>query len=216
MTGCCATDFRRCFKIDKIGIYGGTFNPPHIGHLLLAEGAAETLKLEKVIFMPGGTPPHKENDKVLDKYHRYKMTKLLAKDNPRFEVCDYEIKKDTASYTAETLTEIKKAYPKSRLYFIIGLDSLYDMEGWYKPDVIFKNAAIAVALREGYDFNSVCDVVESYEKKYGAEIIKTDMPLVGISSSDIRHRIKNGKSIRYMTTAAVEEYIRKNGLYKNE
>lgn len=204
------------FFINKIGIYGGTFNPPHIGHLLLAQGALEDLKLDKIIFMPGGNPPHKQKGDVIDKMHRFEMTKLLTKDNPKFSVSDFEVKKSSPSYTAETLGEFKKIYPECEIIFIIGLDSLYDIEKWYRPDIIFKRATVAVALREGYNLDAVDDVIKKYTEKYGAKIIKTNMPLIGISSSDIRCRINCGKTIRYMTTGAVEEYIEKNGLYKGE
>ena len=204
------------FFIKKIGIYGGTFNPPHIGHLLLAENAACDLGLDRIIFMTGGNPPHKEKNSVIDKYDRLKMTELLIKGNNKFSLSDYEVKKNSPSYTAETLCELKKVYSGVELYFIIGLDSLYDIEGWYHPEIIFENAVIAVALREGYNLESVDAVIEKYKMKYNASIVKTNMPLIGISSSHIRRRIKNGESIRYMTTDAVAEYIREKGLYESD
>lgn len=203
-------------SIKKLAILGGTFNPPHIGHLLLAQNALFNLKAEKIIFLTAGRPPHKDLLNSATNVQRFEMVKLLTKDNPEFIASDYELLKDKPCYTAETLTEIKKIYPDTELLFIVGLDSLRDFEKWYRPDIIFEKATIAVSRRGGMDEEEFYKIKKYYEEKYSAKIIEIIMPEIEISSSDIRRRVKAGAPIRYMTTKEVEEYIFKNNLYKGD
>ena len=201
--------------IEKLVILGGTFNPPHIGHLLLAENAAYELKADKIIFMTSGNPPHKDYVESADSIMRYEMVKLIIKDNPVFEASDFEVFSDKPCYTADTLTKLKDLYPETEFYFIIGLDSLINFEKWYRPDIIFKKAKIAVAMRGGVLVEKFLELKKYYEEKYNAEILKITLPEIGISSSDIRMRVKNDMPIRYMTTRDVEKYIVNNNLYKD-
>ena len=201
--------------IKKLVILGGTFNPPHIGHLLLAENAAYELKADKIVFMTSGNPPHKEYVESADSIMRYEMVKLITKDNPLFEASDFEIFSGKPCYTADTLTKLGEIHLETEFYFIIGLDSLIDFEKWYRPDVIFKSAKIAVAMRGGVLPEKFLELKKYYEEKYNAEIVKITMPEIGISSSDIRMRVKNDIPIRYMTTRDVEKYIVNNNLYKD-
>lgn len=200
--------------IKKLVIFGGTFNPPHLGHLLLAENALYELSAEKIIFMTAGNPPHKNNTDVIDKIYRHEMVKLLIADNENFFVSDLEINSDTKSYTADTLLKLKEIYNEYEIYFIIGLDSFYDLEKWYRPDLIFERCTIAVSQRGGFDAKGFEEKASYYIKKYKAKIVNIRMPEIEISSSDIRKRIKSGKPVRYMLTDRVMEYIEKHCLYK--
>lgn len=200
--------------IKKLAVFGGTFSPPHIGHLLLAENAMYELNADKIVFMTAGNPPHKDNRGVIDKKHRFEMVKLMIKDNNNFEASDLEIKNDSKSYTADTLLKLRELYNASKIYFIVGLDSFYDMEKWYKPELIFNRCTLAVSLRGGLSAENFEEKADYYRKKYNAEIVKITMPEVEISSSDIRKRIAEGRPVRYMLSKEVVDYINKNNLYK--
>lgn len=195
-------------------MFGGTFDPPHKGHLLLAKNALKELEADKIIFMTAGTPPHKDKRTVLDKSKRFDMVKLLVKGNSSFVASDLEIKENSKSYTADTLLKLKKIYKDPQIYFIVGLDSFYDIEKWYKPEIIFQNCIIAVALRGGISEESFSDKKKYYEEKYSAKIVNISMPKTDISSSDIRKRIAEGRAVGKMLTQEVLDYIEKNGLYK--
>ena len=197
----------------RIGIFGGTFNPPHLGHLLLAQTALEQANLEKIIFIPCGNPPHKNGEEITDAKHRLQMTKLATCDNDGFDVSDIEIQLGTVSYTAKTLEVLGKTYPDATLCFMVGADSLCEMERWYHPELIFARAEIIVALRGGYDKNALRDAILNYESKYNARITPVAMPLIEISSSDIRRRLGSGKSVQYMLCDRVFEYICENRIY---
>lgn len=195
-------------------VLGGTFNPPHIGHLKLAEYALKELSADKIIFMPAGEPPHKKINDIVGKMQRYEMVKLLVSDNKFFEVSDIEVSSSNKSYTAKTLFNLKEIYEGYEIFFIVGLDSFYDIEKWYKPEMIFKQCIIAVSKRGGVDSENFRKHIEFYKEKYGAKITELNMPEMEISSSDIRDRIKNKKQVKHMLTENVYKYIKENGLYK--
>lgn len=197
----------------RIGIFGGTFNPPHLGHMLLAQAALDEAALSKVVFVPCGNPPHKENTDIADATSRFDMVKLAISENERFDVSDIEFKSDTPSYTARLLETLKAVYPNDTLCFIMGADSLFQMEEWYHPELIFKNAEIIVSLRGGYDNARITEVINYYEKKYNAVIKSVNMPVIEISASEIRNRLMLGKSVRYMLSDDVIDYIEKNSVY---
>ena len=201
-------------KIKRLGIFGGTFNPPHIGHLIIAQTALEELKLDKVIFMPSGNPPHKANSDVIDASHRFNMTKLLIKDNPSFDILDIEVKSDELSYTANTLKKLNKIYKDTDIYFIIGADALVQFPTWKNPEIICDNAKLAIAKRNEVNSDSFERSKEFVEDEYGADIKVVSMPTIQISSTQLRQRIANNLPIRYRTTDEVEEYIIKHKLYE--
>ena len=201
-------------SIEKLVVFGGTFNPPHIGHLLLAESALCELNADRIIFMPAGNPPHKNFENVIEKKHRYEMVKLLTGDNDSFIVSNLEIDSERKSYTADTLLKLKEMYQDTDIYFIVGLDSFFDMEKWYRPDLIFERCIIAVSLRGGYDDNGFEEKAGYYKMKYNARIVRITMPIIEISSSDIRERLLEKKPVRYMLTEKVLKYIEENDLYK--
>ena len=187
----------------KIGILGGTFNPIHIGHLILAEEAREKLKLDKIIFVPAYLPPHKENSEIMDARHRYRMVKLAIKTNRYFLVSGIEIKRDGRSYTIDTLKEFKKIYPGDELYFIIGSDLLKYLEDWKDLDEIIKMVKFIAATRPGYPL-----------EKIPVYIATIPIRAVDISGFEIRKAISENKSFRYLVPEAVFNYINKCKLYR--
>ena len=187
----------------RIGILGGTFNPPHLGHLILAEESLRQLKLDKVIFIPAFIPPHKKV-KRNNPQMRYKMAILACKGNPAFEVSSIEVSRSTVSYSVDTLRAFKKRYGKrAELFFIIGGDSLGYFKKWKNSRELLNLAHFAVAARQGFSARSL-------KKK----MLAVEMPLADISSSDIRSRVKKNLSIRYLVPEEVRRFIEKNRLYK--
>ena len=197
----------------RIGIMGGTFNPIHCAHLLIAEIAYENLGLDKVVFITGGNPPHKEGKAIVDAKIREEMVLAAISKNPNFEISSYETDKKEYSYTVDTLEYLKEKNPDDDFYFIIGADSLSYFEKWYKPQRIAELATIAVYGRDGLDMNALKDRIL---KIIDADIKIIDAPGFDISSSLIRERVNNGKSIRYMVPEAVIKIIEDKGLYIND
>lgn len=198
----------------RIGIFGGTFNPPHLGHMLLAVEAKEKANLDRLVFMPCAIPPHKANAEITGGEHRLNMVKLAIDGNPDFEVSDMEIDAGGKSYTAKTLETLGNIFPDDRLCFIVGADSLCDMEKWFCPADIFARAEIVVAMRGGMREANLDAAIGFFRQKYNADIRKIDMSIIEMASSDIRQRIKSGKSVKYMVCDSVIEYIDEKRLYE--
>ena len=186
----------------KIGILGGTFNPVHIGHLILAEEAREKLGLDKVIFIPANLPPHKDNIDIANPQARLKMLRFALKGNKHFAVSDIEIKRSGRSYTIDTIKALKDKYSDDELYFIIGSDLLKYLEEWKDLNEIFKIVKFIVATRPGYPLENI----PAYIKTLGIRA-------VDISGFSVRQCIKEGKSFRYLVPEAVFVYINKTKLY---
>ena len=193
-----------------IGIMGGTFDPIHWGHLILAEQAAERFGLAKVVFVTAGEPPHKTGEPVTDAAHRYEMTRLAIEDNERFECSTIEMNRPGPSYTVDTVRQLA-AETGARLYVLIGADEARDLTKWRDPRGIQKLATIVVANRPGY---AVSETIAGLPKELAEKIEPLEMPGVDISSTDLRERVRSGQSIRYLTPRAVEDYILEKGLYK--
>lgn len=187
----------------KIGILGGTFNPVHIGHLILAEEAREKLKLDKIIFVPANLPPHKDSSNIASALDRYKMIKLAIKKNKYFSVSDFEIRRIGPSYTIDTLREFKYKYPKDILYFITGSDLLKYLDEWKDLNQIIKMVKFVVATRPGYPLERI-----------PAYISTVAIRAVDISAFEIRAAIKQKKSFRYLVPDDVFTYLNKNKLYR--
>ncbi len=198
----------------RIGIFGGTFNPPHLGHMLLATEAMEKAELDKLVFMPCANPPHKTDKDIPSGEHRLNMVKLAVGDNSAFDVSDMEIVAGGKSYTAKTLEHLAEKFPLDELCFIVGGDSLCEMERWFCPQEIFKRAEVIVALRGGMRENELNMAIDFFTQKYGARIRKINMKVIEMSSTDIRKRIECGKSVKYMLCNEVIEYINNTELYK--
>ncbi len=186
----------------KIGILGGTFNPVHIGHLILAEEAQEKLGLDKVIFIPANLPPHKDNIDIANPRARLKMLKLAIKGNKHFAVSDIEIKRSGRSYTIDTIKALREKFLKDELFFIIGSDLLKYLEEWKDLSEIFKIVKFIAATRPGYPLENIPAYIKTLEIR-----------AVDISGFSVRQCIKNGKSFRYLIPEAVFDYIEKTKLY---
>jgi nicotinate-nucleotide adenylyltransferase len=186
----------------KIGILGGTFNPIHIGHLILAEEAREKLKLDKIIFVPTYLPPHKDDADIASAKDRLTMVKLAIKGNRYFSVSDMEIKRDGRSYTIDTIKEFKKIFPNDELYFIIGSDLLNYLNDWKDLGDIIKMVKFITATRPGYPLEKIPSYI-------------TTIPIraVDVSGYEVRRAIKENRSFRYLVPEAVSNYIRKKRLY---
>ncbi len=189
----------------RIGIFGGTFNPIHIGHLIVAEEVRQKLKLDKVFFIPTFNPPHKK--RFAPYQERLLMVKMSIKDNPYFEISEIEKERGGKSFTIDTLRELKRFYPKDNLFLIIGTDQFLELSNWEKPDELFKLAKICVMRRAGVKFN------EARQRKFPRALV-LDVTQVEISGKEIRRRIKSGISVRYLLPEKVYQYILKNRLYQ--
>lgn len=189
----------------KIGMYGGTFDPIHLAHLVIAEYALSELDLDQLVFVPSYTPPHKRSKKISPPEHRLNMLKLAIENHPQFAVCEFELDKGGTSFTIDTIHYLQQHYYllHDDLFVIIGADNLVDFHRWKDPDLILQNARIAVAGRPSYETtNSVY-----------TDFIYLDTPLLDISASVIRDRIRQHKSVRYLVPPSVEHYIREHHLY---
>jgi nicotinate-nucleotide adenylyltransferase len=187
----------------KIGILGGTFNPIHIGHLILAEEAREKLNLGRIIFVPTYLPPHKDNSDIAQAVDRLAMLKAAIKGNKYFSASDAERKRNGRSYTIDTLKEFKKRYPDDELYFIIGSDLLKYLDDWKDLARIIKMVKFIVATRPSFPLEKIPSYISTVAIR-----------AVDISGFDIRKKIKENKSFRYLLPWPVFSYIKKRGLYK--
>lgn len=197
----------------KIGIMGGTFNPVHMGHLLLAECAREQAKLDQILFIPSGYSYMKEDQNVLSGAERLKLVSLSIADNPYFSLSDMELTRDGYTYTYETLELLCKDNPDAAYFFITGADSLLSLDRWKFPERILSNCSLVTAVRGDTELQEVKVAAERLEKKYGAHILLLDMPRTDISSTDIRARLASGRSIRYMVPEPVAQYIYEKQLF---
>ena len=182
----------------KIGLFGGAFNPFHNGHLAIAKTAIEKAELDKLIFIPTGNAPHKKETDI-SRIDRLNMLKSVIENEDKMFISDYELSRDTVSYSADTTEYFKLIYPEDELFFIIGDDSYKQIDSWHEPERIMKVATLLVFPREGAEIE--------------APAMKIDMPRVEISSSDVRKRIKLGKDCRNLLPKSVFDYIIKNNLY---
>ncbi len=192
-----------------IVIFGGTFDPIHVGHLIIAEQARSQFSLDEILFLPAGDPPHKQRRKVTSAEIRLEMTQEATRDNSGFNVSSREIKRDTPSFTAKTLDElIREGYFVS---LIMGADSLAEIFTWRRPEFILKNARLLVAPRPGYNI----EAMRTHKKyqQFSPEIAKIDCVFMDISSSLIRRRVKNDRTIRYLVPSAAEKIIQREELY---
>lgn len=200
----------------KIGILGGTFNPIHLGHIALAKAAYEELKLDKVLIMPTGISYLKMDQAVLSKETRAEMVKLAIKDIDYFEFSDIEIKKEGNTYTSETLEDLHKLYPLDTFYYLIGADTLFSIERWKNPDIIFNLSTLAVMNRDDANLEDIKIQINHLHKVYNANIEIINNPKIDISSTYIRQEIANNNydKIEHMLNIDVLDYIKHNNIYK--
>lgn len=199
----------------KIGIMGGTFDPIHIGHLLLGEFAYEDFGLDEIWFLPNGNPPHKDtSDAEGDLKHRVEMVRLAIGNVPYFRLNLHEADVNRHSYTYRTMQEFNTQYPDNEFYFILGADSLFSIEQWKFFREIFPACTILAAMRDDKDADDMKAQIRYLSEKYGARIELLQAPLVEISSTTIRERAAQDLSVRYMVPDAVAEYIADHRLYR--
>jgi nicotinate-nucleotide adenylyltransferase len=216
----------------KLGIYGGTFNPIHYGHLRTAQEVLERLSLDRVIFIPAGKTPF-EKPELIKASHRYKMVKGAITDNPGFEISDLETKTRGKSFTIDTIMKLRNTYAGSELYFILGTDAFLDLQHWKQPEKILELANMVIILRPGYAFTDLS--LSPYLRKISVKQLKEldrgkkdlfsfdisreqkgilcKVTGLDISASNIRNLIISGKSVKYLLPDAVESYIIANKLY---
>lgn len=191
----------------RVGIFGGTFDPIHHGHLITAQSVKELRDLDKIIFIPAYISPHKQHEKASSAEHRLNMLKLALDDIPFFEYSDYEIKQHTISYTVDTLREFKKHYDEIEL--IIGYDNIFKFYTWKEPDEIMKLARVIVLKRKS---SQPVEFIDKYVEQ--ATFVQTRG--IEISATDIRHRVHQGLPIHYLVPKEVEKYIIEHKLYTEE
>ncbi|MGL4796946.1 MAG: nicotinate-nucleotide adenylyltransferase [Paraclostridium sp.] len=196
----------------KIGIMGGTFDPIHYAHLATAEYAREKFKLDKILFIPTGNPPHKAKLRT-DKVDRYNMVLLATKNNEYFITSAMEINREKRTYTVDTLKELHKIYPNSEIYFITGADTICDMENWRNVGENFELATFIAASRPGIRDSEAKQKIEKLKNIYDAKIEEIDAPSLDISSTYIREQIKEKKSVKYLLPEEVQRYINEKKIY---
>jgi len=192
----------------KLGIFGGTFNPVHTGHLIIAEFIRTKLNLEKVLFIPAALPPHKAHLKIISPEYRFQMLKLATHGNPDFDVSRIELERDGFSYTINTIEQIRATWQltQNELFLLIGADSLVDLRNWYNPFEIYKLCQVVVFPRPLVD-------LEKAKPFFLNNSIVLEAPILDISSSFIRQRLSCGESIRYLVPEAVLNFIQNHKLY---
>lgn len=197
----------------KIGVMGGTFDPIHIGHLISAEYAREHVGLDRVIFMPSGPHPFKENDKMTSPEIRLEMTSIAITENPYFEISRIGVNRTDTDYTIDDIRDLKKEYPDDEIYFIIGADILDQIERWKDFYKLTRMCKFILFNRWGIAQEEINKKIEELELLYDFKIERVESPILEISSTAIRNRRREGLSIRYMLPQAVEDYITKYGIY---
>lgn len=200
----------------RIGIIGGTFDPIHIGHLIIAQNAVTQYHLDQILFIPTGHSPHKDDKEIEQSAHRLEMIRLSIKNNPDFYFSAMEINAARTSYTYLTLQELHRTYPDWELYFIMGADSLDYLDKWMEPAEICRLATLLVAIRDDLDMNRIKNKAAELKRLYEADIRPIITPNVSVSSHNIRERVAKGEPIRYLVTPEVEEYIAHQCLYQED
>lgn len=198
--------------VMRVGVFGGTFDPIHIGHLVSAEEARVELKLERVVFVPAGLPPHKLDHVMSPVGHRLAMVELAIASNPHFAVSRVDIDRFGPCYTVDTIELLRDEWgPGVEIYFIMGSDSLLDILTWHNPRRLIRLCRFAVVSRPGYQVD--LDELDTLLPGLASRVQILDAPELAISSTDIQRRVREGLSIKYQVPEAVEDYIYQHGLY---
>lgn len=202
--------------IKKLGILGGTFDPIHYGHLVAADCARDACHLDQVLFIPSARPPHKALEEVLDCKRRFEMVRIAVQDNPAFGVSAMELERQGLSYTVETIAAYLQEFPGVEIYFILGVDALLLMNTWKEVDRLAGLCNFIVVTRPGYRLSQDEERFRGIPKALWDKIIVIPIPGLFISSSEIRQRVAQSKTIKYLLPPGVEQYIRANNLYHEE
>lgn len=198
----------------RVGIMGGTFNPIHLGHLIIAEAAYEAYNLDEVLFVPSGVSYMKDQSEILDAKKRVHMTGLAIEDNPHFALSTIEIDRDGNSYSYETLETLRKQNPNTEYFFLVGSDTLFALETWKHPEILLPSCTILVAVRNGVPMEKMQEHAKYLEDKFGGSIKLLTTPNIEISSTDIRNRLSEGRNVKYFVPDTVLDFINKCDLYK--
>ena len=198
----------------KIGILGGTFDPIHNAHLLLGESAREQFGLDRVIFIPNNLAHLPNRTEVASGENRYQMVKMAIKDNPYFTCSRIEIDKDGGTYTYNTIQELKLMYPGDELFLILGGDSVIGIDNWYMAKELLQSCTILAAVREDDDLAALDKKRKELSDQFGADIRLLKFNRIDISATEVRNRVRTGRSIRYMVPDEVIEFLCIKGLYK--
>ena len=203
--------------MPTVGVFGGSFNPIHFGHLLLADDICEALRLDRILFVPAAQPPHKPASELAAVEHRYRMTALAVNEHPRFAVSDLEVRRSGPSYTVDTLTALA---PEGELFLLIGSETFLDLLSWREPRQVARLARLVVVPRTGADFDPDAPAAQKVLAELGLAAfgipggpILHRAASLPISGSDLRRRAREGRSLAYRMPEAVAAYIRQHGLY---
>lgn len=199
--------------IRRLGILGGTFDPPHYGHLGAAQEALHQLALDRVLWVPAGAPPHKPSQPITPAHHRLSMLERALADSPHLSISAIDLERPGPCYTVDTLVLLRAEYgPEPEFFFIEGADSLADLPTWYRPQRLLELCSLAVVRRPGVEID--LDALEEQLPGLRARIHFVEMPLLEISSTDLRCRVRQARPISYLVPAGVEAYIQEQGLYR--
>ncbi|MGI6205544.1 MAG: nicotinate-nucleotide adenylyltransferase [Anaerovoracaceae bacterium] len=199
----------------KIGVFGGSFNPIHYGHLVLAEHARDAAGLDKVILVPAFESPFKKGTGGESSVHNLEMARLAVEGNDCLEVSSIEVDRGEMSYTVDTMRKISgKCGPDDRLYFIMGADSFFGLEHWMGSKELLSRYSFVVGRRPGCETGKLEETADWFRKQYNADILIVPVPQVEISSTDIRERFRTGRSVKYLTPDSVIDYVMRHGLYR--
>lgn len=197
-----------------IGLFGGTYDPVHKGHIKIAEEAVKQFNLDELWFIPAKIPPHKISTVIADENERLNMLRLAINEtSEQFKICSYELDKESISYSYITLTEFKKLYPEHEFLFIIGEDSLIDFIKWKHPEIISQMVELLVVPRYNSDYKAIIQLAEKYNKNYGTKVRILDFSPLNISSTEIRRRLADGDDVSDLICESVYEYISCRNLY---
>ena len=197
----------------RLGLFGGTFDPIHLGHLILAEQCREACGLDQVWFVVAGSPPHKKGERT-PVGHRLEMVRIAIAGHLRFSVSEIEAKRPGPHYSVETLDEVRRELPRAELFFLIGADSLVDLPTWREPEAIAKMATIVVVNRPGIDADAVAPDALPHFGPQTRPLRSVKIPSIAIASKELRKRMAEGRSVRYMIPRGVEAYIEAQSLYR--
>lgn len=200
---------------QRIGVFGGSFDPIHVGHLIAAEILQHELQLRQVIFLPAGKPPHKPSRVLASDEDRVAMLELAIADTPSFSISMVDLERPGYSYTSKSLEILRNNLTESaELFFLMGQDSLRSFPQWHRPDLIARQVRLGVAQRPGFEVS--IDELKRAVPEIDGRIELVPIPLIGISSSDIRERVRNNEPYYYQVLPSVADYIRRHGLYRGD
>lgn len=198
----------------NIGIMGGTFDPVHYGHMVIAECARHEFQLDKVVFVPSGRPAHKKGHVITDADHRYRMVELAVAGNPFFEISRAEVDRPGPSYAVDTLMDFQRSYgPEAGLYFITGADAIVEILNWKRVNEVMGLCSFIAATRPGYSLPQLKRAIRTLPPDFQKKIFTFEIPGIAVSSTELRQRVQAGQPVKYLLPEAVEKYIFDQKLY---